>query len=83
MRIFNQPWDGRMEDELWSLLQISPRFDKVSIAVAFVKRSGVSLLRPALDKFVQAGGILEVVAGIDHRGTSGPACLFPRQWVLA
>src|ERR1043166_2898394 len=70
MRIFNQPWDGRMEDELFVLLQQSPRFDRVSIATAFVKRSGVSLLRPALEAYIRAGGIVDVVAGIDHRGTS-------------
>lgn len=59
-----------MDDELNTLLLQTPRADKVCIAVAFAKRSGVTLLRPALDAFVQSGGALEVVAGIDHRGTS-------------
>ncbi len=70
MTIFDQPWHGRMNDELNALLLQTPRFDRVCVAVAFAKRSGVSLLRPALDAFVQDGGALEVVAGIDHRGTS-------------
>lgn len=59
-----------MGDELTDLLGRNPAFDKLFICVAFVKRSGVILLRPALDDFVRGGGVVEVVAGIDHRGTS-------------
>ncbi len=70
MQVFNQPWQGSMENELYTLLQQSPRFDKLYIAVAFVKQSGVTLLRPALDTFVFDGGVVEAIAGIDHRGTS-------------
>jgi HKD family nuclease len=59
-----------MEDELNALLAHSPRFDRICIAVAFVKRSGVARIKPALNAFVQSGGSVEVVAGFDHRGTS-------------
>ena len=70
MKVLNQPWDGRMDDELNALMLQNPKFDKVFIAVAFVKRSGVRRIGPALTSFTQSGSDVEVVAGIDHLGTS-------------
>jgi len=73
MKIINQPWDGagqRLGDHLNRLLRETPRFDRVLMLIAFVKRSGLSRLADALREFMDAGGCVGAVVGIDHQGTS-------------
>ena len=49
---------------------LAGRWTHFRAAVAFVKRSGVRHVAPALTAFVRTGHA-EIIAGIDHRGTSG------------
>lgn len=73
MKIINQPWDGagqRLGDHLNRLLRETPRFDHVFMVVAFVKKSGLSRLADALREFMDAGGWVGAVIGIDQQGTS-------------
>jgi HKD family nuclease len=73
MKIINQPWDGagqRLGDHLNRLLREMPRFDHVFMLIAFVKRSGLSRLAEALREFMDAGGCVGAVVGIDQQGTS-------------
>lgn len=53
-----------------ALLQRDPLFDRLSIAVAFAKRSGVALVKQAMQAFTANGGSVEVIVGIDHKGTT-------------
>lgn len=77
MHFINQPWDGsgqRMGDHLEQLLlQEHPQFEIFRACVAFVKASGVLRLAPALQKFIERGGRVEIVAGVDEGVTSRQA----------
>lgn len=73
MNIINQPWNGRMFAHLNELLESEPRFDRLAISVAFAKRSGVNLVKRALQAFIAKGGSLEVIVGVDHMGTTKQA----------
>ncbi|MFQ5870488.1 MAG: hypothetical protein ACE5JC_11350 [Candidatus Zixiibacteriota bacterium] len=73
MKIISQPWDGagkRLGDHLTRLLSQTPPFDRVLMAVAFVKESGLSRLADTLCEFMDTGGWVGAVVGIDHQGTS-------------
>ena len=48
---------------------LSRQWTHFRAAVAFIKRSGVRHIAPVLTDFARAGHV-EVIAGIDHRGTS-------------
>ena len=48
---------------------LSGRWTHFRAAVAFVKRSGTRHVAPALADFARTGHV-EIIAGIDHRGTS-------------
>lgn len=73
----NQPWDGageRLGDHLNSLLrQGDPRFASLRIAVAFAKSTGVLRIADGLKLFRDNGGDIEVVVGIERKGTSQQA----------
>lgn len=60
----------RMADTLWELLQCSQR---VQIAVAFARYSGLRLIEPAIDKCLHGGGEIEFVVGLDFRTTDAEA----------
>jgi HKD family nuclease len=40
------------------------------LVVAYAKRSGVQLLRPSLEGFIQRGGRIKAIVGIDQKNTS-------------
>jgi len=77
MYVINQPWDGhgqQMGDYLIRLLtQGKPRFEIFRACVAFVKASGMLRLAPSLQTFMDRGGIVEVVAGVDEGITTRQA----------
>lgn len=63
-----------MGDFLIRLLnQDSPRFHLFRACVAFVKAGGVLRLAPALKRFLERGGVVEIVAGIDEGITTRQA----------
>lgn len=45
-------------------------FDRLKIMVAFVKYSGIAHLYESFSKFINIGGQIEMIAGIDLNGTS-------------
>src|SRR2546428_6118500 len=77
MHFINQPWDGRGQrvgDHLEQLLlQKNPQFEIFRACVAFVKASGVLRLAPGLQRFIEQGGRVEIVAGVDEGVTSRQA----------
>lgn len=77
MHIINQPWNGRGEqtgDYIVRLLtQDTPRFEVFRACAAFVKTSGMLRLAPALQAFMDRGGRVEIVAGIDEDITTKQA----------
>ncbi|MBI3329747.1 MAG: hypothetical protein HYZ81_23950 [Nitrospinae bacterium] len=77
MHVINQPWGGRgdqMGDHIIRLLtQDKPRFEVFRACVAFVKASGVLRLAPALQAFMDRGGRVEIVAGVDEGITTRQA----------
>lgn len=58
-----------MGDRLASLMA-SGRFKQMKMMVAFVKQSGVGRLYNDFRNFINAGGSIEGIVGIDYRGTS-------------
>jgi HKD family nuclease len=77
MLVANQPWGGRGErlgDHIIRLLaQENPRFEVFRACVAFAKASGVLRLAPALRAFMDQGGGVEIVVGVDEDHTSRQA----------
>ncbi len=75
--IINQPWDGRgaqMGHCITRLLTCeTPRFEVFRICVAFAKASGVLRLAPTLQRFLERGGRVEIVVGIDEDITTRQA----------
>lgn len=70
MEFVHQPSpSNRLGDYLKDNLSLSGQWTHFRAAVAFVKRSGTKHITTALTSFAQAGHI-EIVAGVDHRGTS-------------
>lgn len=61
--------DSRLGDVIIENLT-NGKFQIFQAAVAFVKRSGVKHLSIALQNFVINGGMVRIVAGLDHHGTS-------------
>lgn len=73
--------DNRLDDEtLASVLnRLLPRATVVSIHVAYLRESGVALVREVITEFVRRGGQLRVLAGGDFAQTEPNALLFFRQ----
>ena len=68
MEFINQPAPvNRLGDYLND--NLSANWTHFRAAVAFVKRSGTRHIAPALAAFARVGHV-EIIAGIDHRGTS-------------
>jgi len=78
MEMFNQPHSRLFGEKLQEIL-LSGNFDTFYMIVAYVKESGVIRLKPFIEKFKSAGGIVKAVVGIDQKLTSiqGLALLMP------
>jgi HKD family nuclease len=63
---------GGMDERIAELLA-SGAFDSLRVLVAFAKGTGVGLISPALQDFIQSGGTTEVIVGLDMDGTSPDA----------
>ena len=63
---------GGMDDRISDLLR-SGRYSSLRVLVAFAKGTGVGLISPPLEAFVQAGGAVAVIVGLDMDGTSPDA----------
>jgi len=61
-----------MDERIAELLE-SGKYSSLRVLVAFAKGPGVGLISPALEKFIQAGSAVEVIAGLDMDGTSPDA----------
>ncbi len=70
MEIIKQP-DDEIRAGDWVINRLkSEKFNRLSVAVAFVKTSGVSRIEEALGGFIGNGGKVRFAVGVDHRGTS-------------
>jgi hypothetical protein len=75
LRFHNQPLATRYGIELLRHIdqtagQIDPFWDSLDIAVAWVRGSGMSHLSDGLKRFLQNGGELSVIVGIDLQNTT-------------
>ena len=73
MILLNQPFNGQLGNILKEKLEAP--YNKFVILSAFAKNSGVLRLKPAMEQFKQAGGIIEAYIGVDAHGTSYEAVL--------
>ena len=70
MEFVHQPSpSNRLGDYLRDNLSLPGQWTHFRAAIAFVKRSGTRHVTTALASFAQTGHV-EIIAGIDHRGTS-------------
>jgi len=67
--IINQPSEVRLGDKIIETLA-GDDFDNLYFIVAFAKKSGVSRIQDAMRTFVENGGNIDGVVGIDSKGTS-------------
>lgn len=83
MELLTQPFNGSLGDRLKELLQ-SGKFNKLNIAVAFAKSSGVLRLINDFDDFLKNGGEINAYIGVDLGVTSYEAltALLPRTTTL-
>ena len=65
---YNQPLATRFGTDL--LRHIDPFWDKLDIAVAWVRASGMSYLSQQLTNFLRSGGEVSIVVGIDLLNTT-------------
>lgn len=63
---------GGMDERIAALLE-SGKYSSLRVLVAFAKGTGVGLISLALEKFIQGGGAIEVIVGLDMDGTSPDA----------
>lgn len=79
MELLTQPFNGSLGDRLKELLR-SGKFNKLNMAVAFAKNSGVLRLINDFDFFLKNGGKINAYIGVDLGGTSYEAltALLPR-----
>jgi HKD family nuclease len=70
--LYNQPLATRFGTELLRQIDpsIDPFWDKLDIAVAWVRGSGMAHLSPQLAGFLRHGGHLSVIVGIDLQNTT-------------
>lgn len=78
MKLLSQPFDEQLGNFLLKSLD-SGEYNRLNIAVAFAKNSGVLRLRDALIRFRDGGGEIHIYVGVDMNGTSYEALmnLFP------
>lgn len=78
MKLLSQPFDEQLGEFLLKSLD-SGEYNRLNIAVAFAKNSGVLRLRDALIRFRDGGGEIHIYVGVDMNGTSYEALmnLFP------
>lgn len=74
MHLLSQPIDGQLGEYLRENLK-SPKFNKLEIAVAFAKNSGVLRLKKELEEFREAGGEIRIFVGVDMNVTSYEALM--------
>ena len=55
---------------LISQLDRRPAWGFFSATIAFVKSSGINFIGPHLKSFISAGGVVHIIVGVDHQGTS-------------
>ena len=66
--LYNQPLAIRFGNEL--LHHIDPVWDRLDIAVAWVRASGMAYLADRFANFLRHGGVLSVIVGIDLENTT-------------
>lgn len=66
---FNQPLSARFGTELSQAIE-SERWSALSIAVAWVRASGLAHLNDSLTGFLNRGGVLRTIVGVDFDNTS-------------
>ena len=64
--------EGGMDERIAELLE-SGKYSSLRVLVAFAKGTGVGLVSPALERFIQEGGAVDVIVGLDMDGTSPDA----------
>lgn len=69
IRILRQPFSGNLGNVLIEQLSKGP-FNRLDIAVAFAKNSGVLRMSTAMKRFRLGGGRIRVFVGVDLEGTS-------------
>ena len=74
MHLLSQPLDGQLGEYLRENLK-SRKFNKLNIAVAFAKNSGVLRLKKDLEAFREAGGEIRIFVGVDMNVTSYEALM--------
>ncbi|ENJ6137816.1 phospholipase D family protein [Bacillus cereus] len=72
-RIFNQPYDGTLENELVGFMENHEQIESIFIVVAYAKVSGVSKLSTYFSELISQGCEINVCVGIDQRNTSSDA----------
>lgn len=71
VRFVSQPYDDSQNlMDFISESSSETEFDSLTICVAWAKRSGIQLVRPALEKFRERGGILTTILGISEGGAT-------------
>jgi HKD family nuclease len=71
--LINQPFEGeahRVGDHLLQLLARNNDFNHFRTAVAWARRTGVEQIFQAMQRFRESGGRIEIIVGIDLKGTS-------------
>jgi len=71
VRFVSQPYDDSQNlMDFISQSSSETEFDSLTICVAWAKRSGIELVRPALENFRERGGILTTILGISEGGAT-------------
>jgi HKD family nuclease len=71
VRFVSQPYDDSQNlMDFISQSSSETKFDSLTICVAWAKRSGIELVRPALENFRERGGILTTILGISEGGAT-------------
>src|SRR2546428_11322580 len=66
---YNQPLAHRFGKALADDIE-SGKWNRLEIAVAWVRRSGTRHLEPSFRKFLKSGGMAQVTVGVDIENTS-------------
>jgi HKD family nuclease len=70
MRTILQPFSEQTLGEFLKVAFANGEYDTFQAAVAFVKHSGMQHIRDELRAFIEQGGYVRIVVGIDYYGTS-------------
>src|SRR4051794_15493875 len=63
---------GGMDERIVAHLEAG-KYSSLRVLMAFAKGTGVGLISSALEKFIEAGGAVEIIVGLDLDGTSPDA----------